>query len=58
MDHNKKRELVKQFLSITQTSDAEAVETLLQNNGWSVENALECLISVVLEEENATIENE
>jgi len=58
MDHNKKRELVKQFLSITQTSDAEAAETLLQNNGWSVENALECLISVVLEEENATIENE
>lgn len=46
------RAKIKQFMSITGTSDAEAAETLLQNNGWNVEAALECLISVVVEEEH------
>ena len=46
------RAKIKQFMSITGTSDAQAAETLLQNNGWDVEKALECLISVVVEEEH------
>ena len=52
MDVETKRAKVKQFMSITGTSDAEAAETLLANNEWNVEQALECLISVVVEEEH------
>ena len=45
------RAKVKQFMSVTGTTDAAAAQQLLQANEWDVEHALECFISVVVEEQ-------
>lgn len=46
-----RRAKVKQFLSLTGTTDAAAAQALLEANNFDVEQALECFISVVVEDQ-------
>jgi hypothetical protein len=51
------RTKVKQFMSLTGTTDAAAAQALLEANAWDVEHALECFISVVVEEQEGASPN-
>jgi hypothetical protein len=46
-----RRAKVKQFMSLTGTTDAAAAQALLEANSFDVEQALECFIAVVVEEQ-------
>ena len=52
MNSQQQQAKIQQFLVITGCSDSKAAAELLANNGWDVEKAIECLISVVVEDED------